>query len=131
MKEFHTAAKILQGNTLVPYLFVIAVDYNLRQFLHRMNTKRHTIKPSESRWLKGKYLTDLDYLDDIALTADHLQDAQDLLICLEDAAAKVGLFLNAKRTEYVMRTTMKFIRLPNLMMALLIEITNSLDHLSL
>ena len=50
---------------------------------------------------KDKYLTDLDYADDIALPAMLLQDAQDLLASLEDASAKVGLFLNAKKTEYM------------------------------
>ena len=30
-----------------------------------------------------------------------LQDAQDLLSSLKDASAKVGLFLNANKTEYI------------------------------
>ena len=100
-KEFVTTAGILQGDTLAPFLFVIVVDYILRQSIDCLDSKGLTIKPTQSRRLKSKHLTDLDYADDIALTADHLQDAQDLLTCLENAAAKVGLFLNAKKTEYM------------------------------
>ena len=43
----------------------------------------------------------MDYADDIALTAMLRQDAQDPLSSLEDASAKVSLFLNAKKTIYV------------------------------
>ena len=50
---------------------------------------------------KHKYLTDLDYADDIALTAALLKDAQELLLAVEDASAKFGLYLNSKKTEYM------------------------------
>ena len=100
-KQFVTTAGILQGDTLAPFLFVIVVDYILRQSIDCLDSKGLGIKPTQSRRLKSKHLTDLDYADDIAFTADRLQDAQDLLTCLENAAAKVGLFLNAKKTEYM------------------------------
>lgn len=100
-KEFLTTAGILQGDTLAPYLFVIVVDYILRQSLDTINHKGLTIKPRQSSRQKGKHLTDLDYADDLALTADQLHNAQELLLSLEDAAAKVGLFLNSKKTEYM------------------------------
>ncbi|KAJ3609506.1 hypothetical protein NHX12_024027 [Muraenolepis orangiensis] len=81
-KEFFTTAGILQEDTLASFLFVILVDYILRQSLDIDHTN-------------------LDYVDDIALTADQLCDAQDLLTSLENATAKVGLFLNVKKTVYV------------------------------
>ena len=77
---------------------MIVVDYLLRQSIE---DKGIDIKPSKTSREKDKYLTDLDYEEDIALTAMLLQDAQDLLSSLEDASAKVGLFLNAKKTEYM------------------------------
>ena len=77
---------------------MIVVDYLLRQSIE---DKGIDIKPSKTSREKDKYLTDLDYAEDIAPTAMLLQDAQDLLSSLEDASAKVGLFLNAKKTEYM------------------------------
>ena len=100
-KEFFTTTEILQGDTLAPYLFAIVVDYLLRQSIDTLKSKGIDIMPSKTSREKDKYLTDLDYADDIALTAMLLQDAQDLLSSLEDASAKVGLFLNAKKTEYM------------------------------
>ena len=100
-KEFLTTAGILQGDTLAPYLFVIVVDYILRQSVDTMKEKGIDIKPGSSSRAKNKHITDLDYADDIALTATLLKDAQDLLASLEDASAKVGLFLNSKKTDYI------------------------------
>lgn len=100
-KEFLTTAGILQGDTLAPYLFVIVVDYILRQSIDPFKSKGIDIMPNKTSREKNKYLTDLDYADDIALTAVLLHDVQYLLSSLEDASAKVGLFLNAKKTEYM------------------------------
>lgn len=100
-KEFLTTAGILQGDTLAPFLFVIVTDYILRQSLDQINEKGLTIKPRQSRRYPSQHVTDLDYADDLAITADILSDAQDLLTSLEHAAAKVGLQLNAKKTEYM------------------------------
>ena len=66
-----------------------------------MKEKGIDIKPKRSNRDRDKHLTDLDYADDIAITATVLKDAQDLLISVEVASAKVGLFLNAKKTEYM------------------------------
>ena len=95
--EFFTTTGILPADTLAPYLFVIVVDYLLRQSKEALKSKGIDMLSKTSRE-KDKYLTDLDYADDVALTAMLLQDAQHLLASLEDASAKVGLFLNAKKT---------------------------------
>lgn len=97
-KEFNTTAGILQGDTLAPFLFVIVVDYALRQSVDEVRDKGLMVGRRSDRQSE-KYLTDLDYADDIALTAEHIQSAQTLLISLEEAAAKVGLKLNSKKTE--------------------------------
>ena len=88
-KEFFTTTGTLQGDTLAPYLFVIVVDpdYLLRQSIDTLKSKGIDIMPSKTSREEDKYLTDLDYADDIALTAMLLQDAQDLLSSLEDASA--------------------------------------------
>ena len=97
---FTTTTGVLQGDTLAPYLFVIVVDYILRQSVGFNNAKGLYIKPNKTQRDPAKFLTDLDYADDIALTAQ-ISDAQQLLTSLEVASAKVGLMLNAKKTEYL------------------------------
>ncbi|KAJ3604648.1 hypothetical protein NHX12_029388 [Muraenolepis orangiensis] len=64
-KEFLTTARILQGDTLSPFLFVIVVDYILRQSLDIIHDKGLTIKQKQSRRHQREHLTDLDYVDDI------------------------------------------------------------------
>ena len=54
---------------MAPYLFVIVVDYLLRQSIDKLKSKRIDVMPSKTSREKDKYLTDLDYADDIALTA--------------------------------------------------------------
>ena len=80
---------------------MIVVDYLFRQSIDTLKSKGIEIMPSKTGREKDKYLTDLNYADDIALTAMLLQDVQDLLSSLEDASSKVGLFLNANKTEYM------------------------------
>ena len=46
-------------------------------------------------------VTDLDFADDLALLSNTIQDAQSLLHDLEVAAEKVGLFMNASKTEFM------------------------------
>ena len=89
--EFFTTTGILQGDTLAPYLFGIVADCLLRQSVDTLKSKEIDITPSKTSRGKDKHLTDLDYADDIALTAMLLQEVQDLLSSLEDASAKVEI----------------------------------------
>ena len=98
-KEFQTTSGILQGDTLAPFLFVIVVDYVLRQAMDTISPRGLTIGRRSGRQSQ-KWVTNLDYADDIALIAEYISSAQELLTLLEVSAAKVGLFmLNAKKTE--------------------------------
>ena len=100
-EPFLTFQGVLQGDTLAPYLFVIVVDYILRQSVDNIHTNGITIKKQTSRRHPSKHLTDLDYADDMVLISDTLPKAQELLNSLEKASNKVGLFLNAKKTKYM------------------------------
>ena len=57
------------------------------------------ITPGKSRRYPAVVLTDLDYADDISLLSDNVEQAQELLNRVELECAKVGLRLNAKKTE--------------------------------
>ena len=91
-KEFFTTTGILQGDTLTPYLFVIVIDYLLRQSIDTFKSNRIDIMPSKASRERDKYLTDLDYADHIGLTAMLLQDAQDLLSFLKTPQPKLTSF---------------------------------------
>jgi hypothetical protein len=96
---FRTLIGVLQGDTLAPFLFIIVLDYVLRNCM----TLDHglTIIPRQSRRVPAVRVTDLDFADDLALTADTIEQVQQLLSDLETAAAHVGLAMNASKTEYM------------------------------
>ena len=66
-ESFVTTTGILQGDTLAPYLFAIVVDYILRQSVDIINYQGLDVKPNKTTRDRSKFLTDLDYADDIAL----------------------------------------------------------------
>ena len=92
---------VLQGDTLAPFLFIIAPGYALCISLDKINSNGITIQPRTSSRNPSKHLTDLDFADDIALLADSLGNAQNLLLSLQQAAALVGLHINEDKTEYI------------------------------
>ena len=51
-----------------------------------------------SNWKKeeAKFITDLDFADDIALIVEQVTQAQEMLRSVERAAAEVSLKMNAK-----------------------------------
>ena len=51
--------------------------------------------------LSAKTITDADYADDIAILANTPDQAETLLHSLERAAAGIGLYVNAHKTEYM------------------------------
>ena len=96
---FRILAGVLQGDTLAPYLFIIVLDYVLREAINgREDELGFTIKSRQSRRVPAVKITDLDFADDIALISDEIQQAQKLLSQIEISSAKVGLHLNAKKT---------------------------------
>ena len=101
---FDIKAGVLQGDTLPPFLFIIVLDYVLRLSLDTINEKGLQIHPRRSQRHPAKYLTDLDFADDIALTSDLVENAESLLQSLEKAASLVGLHCNESKTEFISTT---------------------------
>ena len=58
------------------------------------------LKKKRSRRYIAKTITDVDYADDIALLANTPNQTETLLHSLEQAAAGIGLHMNANKTEY-------------------------------
>ena len=72
-EPFEIKAGVLQGDTLAPYLFIIALDYALRKALDGKEEKRGShIKKRQSRRVIPICITDLDFADDIALISEQI-----------------------------------------------------------
>ena len=98
--KFEIKAGVLQGDTLAPYLFAIVVDYAMRQAIRNNEEELgFMIQPSRSRRHPAVCITDLMFADDIALLSQEIAQAQELLSRVEMEASKIGLHINAKKTE--------------------------------
>ena len=91
-------AGVLQGDTLAPYLFIICLDYVLRTSIDKIRENAFELTKKRSRRYPAKTITDDD---DIAILANTPNQAETLLHSLERAAAGIGLYINAHKTEYM------------------------------
>ena len=92
---------VLQGDTLAPYLLIICLDYVLRTSIDKIRENGFELKKKRSRRYPATTITDADYADDIAILANTPDQAETLLHSLERAAANIGLYVNAHKTEYM------------------------------
>ena len=98
---FDIVAGVLQGDTLAPYLFIICLDYVLRTSIDKIKENGFELTKKRSRRFPATTITDADYADDIAILANTPDQAETLLHSLEQAAASIGLYVNAHKTEYM------------------------------
>ena len=93
-------AGVLQGDTLTPFLFIIALDYALRCAINGHEEELgFTLSKRASRRVPAKMLTDLDFADDISLLSDTVEKACRLLSEVERQCSRIGLGINAKKTK--------------------------------
>ena len=64
---FKIVAGVLQGDTFVPYLFIICLDYMLRTSIDEIKENGFKLTKERSRKYPAKTITDADYTDDTAL----------------------------------------------------------------
>jgi len=87
-EAFAVNTGVLQGDTLAPFLFIIVLDYVLRQAMCNselgvtLRPRQGSRSPAET----AEYLTDLDYADDIALMSETIMNAQVLIQKLESCS---------------------------------------------
>ena len=98
---FDIVAGVLQVDTLAPYLFIICLDYVLRTSIDKIKENGFELTKKRSRRYPATTITDADYADDIAILANTPDLAEALLHSLERAAANIGLYVNAHKTEYM------------------------------
>ena len=81
---FNILRGVLQGDTLAPLLFILCLDYALRQAIDlKTYSNGLTITPRQSRRHPETKLTDLDFADDIALLNDSVKGAEHMLQDIE------------------------------------------------
>ena len=98
---FDIVARVLQGDTLAQYPFIICLDYVLRTSINKIRENGFELTKKRSRRHPAKTIIDTDYADDIALLANISNQAEILLHSLERAAAGIGLHVKALKTEYM------------------------------
>ena len=96
---FNIVAGVLQGDTLAPYLFIICLDYVLRTSIDKIRENGFELTKRRSKRYPAKTITDANYADD--LLANTPNQAETRLHSLEQAAAGIGLHVNAHKTEYM------------------------------
>ena len=75
---------IFQGNTLAPFLFIIVLDYTLKQAFKISNSACGiVIEPRKSSRQPEVRIADLAYADDTALLNSSIQLAENLLDSVE------------------------------------------------
>ena len=94
---FDTTSGVLQGDTMSPHIFILLVDYILRQSL--VDEDGFTLKPAIGRRHPVVNLTALAYANDIAITCDSASGAERTLHQLQFYSEAVGLKLNAAKTK--------------------------------
>ena len=98
---FDIVARVLQGDTLAPNLFIICQDYRFRTSIDKIKENSFDVTKKRSRRYSAKIITDADYADDIAILTNAPAQAETLLHCLERATAGIGANVNAHKTEYI------------------------------
>ena len=94
-------AEILQGDTSVPYLFIICQEYVLQTSTDLIKENSFMLKKARCRQYPAETIVDADYTDNIAFLANTLDEAKSLLHSLEQAGVGVGIHMNANKTEYM------------------------------
>ena len=98
---FDIVAGVQQGDTLAPYFFIICQDYMLRTSMDKIKENGFKLTKERSRRYPTKTITDPDYTVHIALLANASAQAVTLVHSLEGAAADIGIYVNALKTEYM------------------------------
>ena len=74
---FDNVAGVLQGDTLASYQFIICLD-NVLQTIDWMKENGFTLAKAWSRRYPTQTITEVDYVDDIALQANTLAQVESL-----------------------------------------------------
>ena len=98
---FNIVASVQQRDTLVPYMFIIYLEYLLRTSIDLMKENGLILEKARRRRYLARTTTDADYADDIALLANTPAQTESLLHNLERETGGIGLRVNSNKAEYM------------------------------
>ena len=98
---FDNVVGVLQGDTLISFLFIIFLDYVLRTSIDKMKDNGLRLKKERGRRYPAQTNMDVDYANDIVLLANTPAQAETQLHCLEQSTPSIGFHVNAHKTEYM------------------------------
>ena len=90
---FDIVARVIQGNTLTPYLFIVCLDYVLRTSIVNIRENGFELTKKRKRRYPAKTITDTDHADVIVILANTPSQAETLLHTYEQAATQDGTSL--------------------------------------
>ncbi len=114
-ESFNVTTGVLQGDVLAPFLFIIVIDYISSQsagdFGYLTHKGSNPSSDDSGRVMRSttrvnnpsRKMNDLAFADDIALLENDADRSQQQLTILCDNAKKVGLEINASKTEQMRR----------------------------
>ena len=73
----------------------------LKMSFHSQKEVGFTMFTARSRRYPTVKFTDADYVNNLAITSDHLKDAKILLQQLQKATDEIELLVKAKKTEFI------------------------------
>ena len=92
-EKFQVKTGVRQGCLLSPFLFLLVIDWIMRETTRGKN--------NGIQWTLFEQLDDLDFADDLALLAHNQNQMQDKTSRLETFSAKSGLKINLRKTELI------------------------------
>ena len=99
---FKSKRTYYKRDTLVPFLFVLVVDYTTRQVIDGHGEQLgFKITPRKSRRHPVIKVTDMLFADDVPLFSWEIDQAQKHLSNVQTEAVKIGLHINVKKTEFM------------------------------
>ncbi|KAG1652800.1 hypothetical protein GQR58_026051 [Nymphon striatum] len=84
-------SKQLQGDTLAPLLFILALDYAMRKATSNPDQTGFTLHPRRSRRYPKVIITDADFADGIALLSDTIERLEAVSFLAEGSASPLEL----------------------------------------
>ena len=98
--EFLTNLGILQGDVLAPFIFIIVLDFIMCNAT-RDSSHGLTIHKRKSTRYPAVVISDFEFADDIAALSNSVFENNILCQNISDSAAKCGLNINMKKTQFI------------------------------
>ena len=83
-EEFEVTTGVLQGDVLAPFLFIIVLDFVMKNATKNNPGGSFMTHPRRSKRQPETLLNNLDFADDISLLESNIQRAQSQLSCMVD-----------------------------------------------